>query len=148
MKKLVTIVCILFAIEAAACICTCIEKEFSIVDYNSAELIVKGKVLKVEYDKHLNEKIVTFKIYKSYKGNSNRVIKIRTPESGASCGLGINNQDKWLLFVYKDNNNLNVSLCAKNVRYNKRPNQSTEDYELKKKKMKNYIHKLKAFKKL
>ncbi len=146
MKKLVTVLFILFAYQVSACICTCIESEFSIIDYNSAELIVKGKVLKVDHDGET--KVITFKIYQSFKGNSKRIIEIRTLAEGAMCGLDINNQDKWLLFINKRNNRFHVGLCDKNIRYNKRPNQSIEDCKANSKKMKSYFHKLKALKKL
>ena len=146
MKKLVTVLCILFAYQVSACKCNCIESEFSIIDYNSAELIVKGKVLNVDYDGET--KVITFKINRSFKGNSKRRIKIRTSADGAMCGLDINNQDKWLLFINKMDNGFHVGLCAKNVRYNKRPNQSIEDSTMNNKIMKSYILKLKALKKL
>ena len=146
MRKLVTVLFLLFAYQVSACICTCIESEFSIIDYNSAELIVKGKVLKVVSDGET--KVITFKIYRSFKGNSKKIIEIRTLAEGAMCGLDINNQDKWLLFINKKNNMFYVDLCDKNVRYNKRPNQSIEDWKVNNKKMKSYFLKLKALKKL
>ena len=146
MNELVTVLFILFAYQVSACICTCIETEFSIIDYNSAELIVKGKVIKVDRDDET--KVIMFKVYHSLKGNSKRIIKIRTLAEGAMCGLDINNQDKWLLFINKKSNMFYVDLCDKNVRYNKRPNQSIEDWNVNNKKMKSYFQKLKALKKL
>jgi len=128
--------------------CTCFHGKIEKRHYDSAELIIKGKVLKIAYSKISHEKIITFEVYKSYKGNSKGIIEIRTHRDGATCGLPVNNQDKWLLFVYKENNNYNVGLCGKNVRYNKRPSQDRKSRKMKRRKMKGYIQKIKEFRKL
>ena len=148
MKNKIFIFFLLITTNIFACICTCIETEIGKTDYENTDLIIKGKVLKIVYSKISDEKIITFKIYKSYKGNSNVIIEVRTHRDEATCGLPINNQDKWLLFVYKENNNYKVSLCDKNVRYNKRPNQDRKSRRVKRRKMKHYIQKIKAFRKL
>lgn len=146
MKKALLLIFLLITVKTFACICdnSKIEKRH----YDSAELIIKGKALRVTYDKQSNQKIITFKIYKSYKENSSEIIEIRTSRDDASCGLPVNNQDKWLLFVYKENNNYNVGLCGKNVRYNKRPSQDKKSRKKKRSKMKGYIQKIKEFRKL
>lgn len=146
MKELIYIFLLLSAFKVTACVCTCIETEFSIEDYQSADLIIKGKALDVIIDKNSQDKIITFEIYKLYKGGLSKVIKIRTNADGAMCGLGVNNQDKWLLFVHKEGGEYIVHLCDYNTRYNKRPNQSRKDRIQKRKTIKNYIKKIKTYK--
>ncbi len=146
MKKIILLIFLLITANTFACIC--FHGEIEKRHYDNADLIIKGKALKIIYSKTSHEKIITFEIYKSYKGNSNGIIEIRTHRDEASCGLPVNNQDKWLLFVYKENNNYNVGLCGKNVRYNKRPSQDRKSRRVKRRKMKMYIQKIKEFKRL
>ncbi len=148
MKKIVLLILLLITVNTFACICTCIETKIGKRDYANANLIIKGKILKVIYDEQSNEKVITFHIYKNYKGDSNKIIEIRTSPSPASCGLSVNNYDKWLLFVYGKDTKYEVTNCDKNVRYNKRPSQDRKSRRIKRKKMKGYIQKIKEFRKL
>jgi len=146
MKKIILLFFLLITTNIVAC--TCFQGKIEKRHYDSAELIIKGKVLKITYDGQSNEKIITFQVYKNYKGDLNKIIKIRTHRDGATCGLPVNNQDKWLIFAYKKNNNYNVGLCGKNVRYNKRPSQDRKSRRIKRRKMKGYIKKINEFREL
>jgi hypothetical protein len=143
MKDIITVLVLLISTSSLAC--SCIYSEFSKKDYDQAAYIINGKALKVVLDKNTHERVITFKVSKSFKGKVDEIIEIRTAYSGASCGVKVNNEDKWLLFVYEYNGRKTISLCSKNVRYNRRPTQDKKSYDNSCSKMKLYIKKLKSY---
>ena len=122
MKKLILLV-ILF-VSYSACACSCIYSEFGIKDYQNASYILQGKILNVTFNEQSQEKIITFKVTKNIKGETDKIVEIRTAKNSAACGLNVKKGDKWLFFVHEFNGRWNVGLCGKNVRYNKRAGES------------------------
>ncbi len=93
------------------------------------------------------EKEITFKVRKSIKGRTKDIVKITTAFNSAACGLNVKENDRWLLFVYKYKGQLNVGLCGKNVRYNKRKGESNKQKRQNCKLRKKMIRQMKEFKK-
>lgn len=145
MKRILILV--LFLISSSTYACTCLYSEFGIKDYENAAYVIEGKVLKVEINKNQREKTITFKVRRRIKGETDRIIKISTGISSAACGLNVNKNDKWLLFVSEYNGRLNVGTCGKNVRFNKRKGESKEQRKKRRKLRKKMISKMKEFKK-
>ena len=144
MKKILVILIFLNSITSHAC--SCVFKTFDKSDYDNAEYVVKGKVLKVEVDKENYQKTITFKVTRNYKGKE-EILKITTGIDSASCGINVQKDDKWLLFVSSYKGVLSVGSCGKNVRINKRPNQSRVSYKKNCKTFREYRKKIKKFKK-
>ena len=143
MKKIFILILLLNSTYSFAC--SCMYSEFGIKDYNNAAYIVKGEVIKVRIDEKNYKRIITFKVTDSYKVKVGKVIEIETALNSAACGVNINYQDKWLLFVNEYNGQKSISLCDKNVRYNRRPNQEKKSSKESCQKMKTYIRKIKSF---
>ncbi|MGK0414870.1 MAG: hypothetical protein ACJA1B_003099 [Polaribacter sp.] len=144
MKKLLILLFILQSTYSFTC--TCVHSDFGVKDYTNASYIVKGKVLKVRIDEENYKKIITFKVKKSHKGKVDKIIEIETALNSAACGVNIKEKDKWLLFVNQYNGQKSISLCDKNLRYSRRPNQDRQSRKKACKSMKTYIKKIKTFK--
>lgn len=144
MKKVLTI--LFFLIVSTASACTCIYKEFSKKDYTEAAYIVKGEIVKIEVDEEAYERIITLKIFDSYKGDHKKTMKIRTGLGGGDCGLYVTKGDKWLLFVNSFNGKESVSICEKNIRYTQGEEETEEEVKKAYDTMKSYIKKIKKYK--
>lgn len=145
MKKLLMLV-VLF-VSTAGYACSCVYSEFGVKDYQRADYILDGKILKITFDEQTREKVITFKVGNAIKGKTNKIVEIRTAQDSAACGLNVEEKDNWLFFVHVYNGRWNVGLCGKNVRHSKRKGESKE---LKKKKCdltKNMIKQMKEFQK-
>lgn len=103
--------------------------------------------MKVTYDEASYEKIITFKVAKNIKGETDKIVEIRTPKDSAACGLNVKENDKWLFFVYEYGGRWNVGLCGKNVRYSKRKGESQEGKKKRCTSVKKMIKQMKEFKK-
>ena len=124
MKKL--LILLVFFVSTAGYACSCIYSEFGIKDYQKADYILNGKILKVTFDEETREKVIRFKVGHAIKGKTENVVEIRTAQNSAACGLNVKAKDKWLFFVYVYNGKWNVGLCGKNVRHSKRKGESEE----------------------
>ncbi len=144
MKNLITILILLIGTTVSAC--TCIYKEFSKTDYTEATYIVKGEIVKIEVDEEEYEKIITFKVVDSYKGDYKKIMKFKTGLGGGDCGLYVTKGDKWLLFVNSFNGKESVSICEKNIRYTKGEEETEEEVKKAYDTMKSYIKKIKKYK--
>ncbi len=144
MKKMITILVLLIGTTVSAC--TCIYEEFSKRDFTEASYIVKGEIVKIEIDEEAYKKIITFKVYDSYKGNSKKTMQMTTGLGGGDCGLFVTKGDKWLLFVNSFNGKQSVSTCGKNVRYTKGEEETEEDVKRACDTIKSYIKKIKKYK--
>lgn len=144
MKKLLIVLLLMNVIPALAC--SCIRSEFSKRDVEHASYILKGKVLEVYLDKEKRQKIIKFRVNKKIKGETDKIIEIRTASDSAACGLYVQKDDKWLLFVYVYERAMYVGLCDKNIRYNRRPGESSTSRKKNCKTMKSYLKKIKEFK--
>ena len=145
MKTWTVVLIFLFHLKASALFCTCVLSELHEDDFRHASTIVWGKVVQVtHYGEHAQEKLVTFKVYRSYKGSTEAFIELRTQDE-SMCGLTLVKGEKWLLFVSKRNT---VGLCSPNVRYSKHGDETPAMVENRLKKFHRYIEKIKTYEKL
>ncbi len=81
---------------------------------------MKGQVLSIEENEEDWEKIVKIKVLKVYKGHQiNDTILIKTGLDGASCGLNFKNEEKWLIYGYKNQEGeFSTGLCTRSQRLN------------------------------
>ena len=138
---------LILLISTSGYACSCIYSEFGVKDYQRATYIVDGKITKIVADEKKLEKVITFKVRKTIKGNASEVMEIKTAFNSAACGLNVKEGDKWLLFVHEYNGHLNVGLCGKNVRYNKRKGESSKQKRKKCDLRKSMVHQMKEFNK-
>jgi hypothetical protein len=144
MKKLLIVLLLMNVIPALAC--SCIRSEFSKKDVDNASYILKGEVLEVHLDKERRQKVIKFRVDRKFKGETDNIVEVRTASNGAACGLYVLKDDKWLLFVYENEGKMSVGLCAKNIRYSRRPKESYATSKKNCKTMKSYLKKIKEFK--
>ena len=97
MKKLLVLGVLFISYSGFAC--SCIYSEFGIKDYQKADYILNGKILKVTFDKQTREKVITFKVGHAIKGKTDKVVEIRMAQDSAACGLNVKENDKWLFFT-------------------------------------------------
>ncbi|WP_207420306.1 hypothetical protein [Desertivirga brevis] len=83
------------------------DKQFSQYD-----LIIKGKILKVDTDGM--KKKITVKVINYFKGNrqSGPVI-VSTPAESAACGISPKEGEKWLIFANGTDENYTTSMCTR-----------------------------------
>ncbi|MDT7832807.1 hypothetical protein RQM59_10485 [Flavobacteriaceae bacterium S356] len=143
MKKNVTILFLL--VSASVVACSCIRSKFSKKHVDNASYIIKGEVLKVSHDKKNWQNIITFRVDDAIKGNTKKTVKIRTAQDSAACGLYVQKNDQWFLFVYELEGQMHIGLCDKNIRYNRRPGESRALRKKNCKIIKNYQKKIKEF---
>lgn len=137
----------LFLVSSYSYACSCLYSEFGIKDYQNAAFIVDGKITKITSNENELVKEITFKVRKTIKGKISKIMTITTALDSAACGLNVKENDRWLLFVYEYNGKLNVGLCGKHVRYNKRRGGSKLQRKKNRKLRKKMISQMKEFKK-
>lgn len=102
--------------------------------------------MKITHDEASYEKIITFKVANSIKGRTDKIVEIRTAKDSAACGLNVKEGDQWLFFVHEFNGRRNVGLCGKNVRHNRRKEESKEQKKKQCDLVKKMIRQMKEFK--
>ena len=145
MKKYVVLTFLLFSISSYAC--SCLYSEFGFKDYQKSTYVIDGKIVKITVDEEKLQKIITFQVRNTLKGNATKFIELRTEFNSAMCGLNVSKGDKWLLFVTEFNGSYHVGLCGNHVRYNKRRGESSKEKRKRRKLRKKMLKQLKEFKK-
>ena len=102
---------------AFACSCNNFGGPITIKDYNSNQFIISGKAIKVVIDN--NETIdkqrqIDFEIDEVFKGYfPDKIIRIYTSLSNASCGLFVKENEEWIIWAYIKDNVISTDLCTK-----------------------------------
>lgn len=122
--KQILIICILLifgATETFACGCNGLKKINS-TDYNDAGEIFIGRVISVVENREKWEKEVTFEVIDKLKPTEEKKeITITTGFDVGSCGLSINEGDKWYVFASVSNKGLlYAGLCGRSLHLDKR----------------------------
>lgn len=122
MKKILLIITVFFLAfnsQLFACSCT-YYKKIDIRQFNNYDLIVNGQVLSVDENEEDWKKTVKIKVLKVYKGQQiNDTIFIKTGLDGASCGLNFKNEEKWLIYGYKNQEGeYSTGLCSRSQKLN------------------------------
>ena len=120
MKFLPILITLLFFNYSYSCSCA-IRGELSVSDYYQPDVILLGKVIKLEENSltpelEYNTKEITIEIKEFFKGRLQdvRQIKIYTSFSDASCGLAVNNTgEDWIIFAhYNKHGYLLTDMCT------------------------------------
>jgi hypothetical protein len=81
-------------------------------DYNSYQLILKGKVTQVIESNF--ERILEIKVAFYYKGSlKTDTVRISTPLEEGMCGINPGVGDNWLIFAYADRYYYRTNLCTR-----------------------------------
>jgi antitoxin component YwqK of YwqJK toxin-antitoxin module len=103
-----------------ACSCNDFGGPVTIKDYNANQFIFSGKAKKVSIDKNETvdkQRQIDFEINEVFKGYfSERIIKIYTSLSDASCGLLVKENEEWIMWAYIQDNVVSTNLCTKSVK--------------------------------
>ena len=100
-----------------ACSCNDFGGPVTIKDYNSNQFIISGKAKKVIIDKNETvdkQRQIDFEIDEVFKGYfPEKVIRIFTSLSDASCGLLVKENEEWIIWAYTRDNVVSTNLCTK-----------------------------------
>lgn len=97
--------------HACSCMSAPIEKEFS-----RSEAVFAGEAVSFE-GAGSEDRMVTFRVAKTWKGPDRETLQVRTTASGASCGYRFEEGREYV--VYAAGDGLEVGLCA--ARRGRRP---------------------------
>lgn len=104
-------------INGLACTCSNFGGPVTIKDYNSNEIIISGKAIKVTENRNESvdrQRQITFQIDEVYKGEiDHKTISIYTPLSDASCGLFVKENEEWVIWAYLRNNIIVTNVCTR-----------------------------------
>jgi hypothetical protein len=90
--------------HACSCMSAPVEKEFS-----WSEAVFAGEAVSVEGEGS-EDRTVTFRVVKTWKGPDRGTLQVRTAASGASCGYGFEEGREYV--VYAAGDRLEVNLCS------------------------------------
>jgi hypothetical protein len=120
LKTLLLFSFIAFYSQLFACSCAGVD-DISKEEYNSADAIFIGEVVKIEESQDNFEKVITFKVTTHLKSDtSQQEFKIWTAESGRSCGLEAKLGESWYIFSLKDDTSrLCAGMCGRSINLSK-----------------------------
>ena len=78
-----------------------------------SKAVFLGTVTTIALDKKYG-KLVTFKIIKYWKGIDKPIVSLWTAKSGASCGYGFKEGEKYLVYAYgQEDGDIRTSICTR-----------------------------------
>lgn len=81
--------------------------------YKDSDAVFSGEVLKIDKNPNSNFAAVKFKVDKNWKGKNSSILSVRTAASSAECGYYFEIGKKYLVYAYRDNRSLHVSICSR-----------------------------------
>tara|TARA_B110000211_G_scaffold234119_1_gene302500 strand:+ start:1519 stop:1950 length:432 start_codon:yes stop_codon:yes gene_type:complete len=115
MKNLVSVIVILFfSIQSFGCSCKSLDGIMD-EDYDRAQLIVKGKIKKIEIKGY--KQVIHVKVIIDYKtALQDSVVEITSYTSGDACGMSFKEGTTWLLFAYNKGGVFFTNMCTRSQR--------------------------------
>jgi len=119
MKIYFIVVFTLISYVAFSCSCI-VPDEIDENQYNSYDLILKGKIINITKNKQGT--FLTIKVDKYYKGDLQKnIVKVNTPNTEGLCGLYVNVGETWLIFAYNFKSLFKSDQCTRSKRLSNKP---------------------------
>lgn len=112
MKKILVYILMIFGIASVAYACSCIPQSTQ-EHFNQNDVVFTGKVVNKDSKMLSDYYVVTFEVYKQYKGDVvSKNIEIVTHQSSATCGVNFEEGKEYVVFASDADGELMTGLCS------------------------------------
>lgn len=101
--------------------CSCIENPDPVASLERAAAVFSGRVLEIEgsfNDFGFATRTVRFDVDRAWKGVETAKLKVGTAGDSAACGFDFVEGERYLVYTYGENGDLQASLCSRTANLN------------------------------
>lgn len=132
MTKIISIISFYLTSYSILFACSCPEvAPLNLEEYNNADAIFIGEIVKIEENEANYEKVLTFKVTKHLKSDTTyKEYQIRTADSGRSCGLEGKIGESWYILASKGQASvLSAGMCGRSLNLTELNDSSNSIYD-------------------